>query len=65
MSWYLSNNNFCSCAWQHLIQDQEAVTKEMKEEMDAHRRKVDLEDQRVQRLIEINREEIQKAHTVR
>ncbi|NXA67885.1 TBC31 protein, partial [Mohoua ochrocephala] len=49
---------------QHLIQDQEAVTKEMKEEMDAHRRKVDLEDQRVQRLIEINREEIQKAHAV-
>ncbi|KAM4794440.1 TBC1 domain family member 31 isoform 3-T3 [Cyanocitta cristata] len=49
---------------QHLIQDQEAVTKEMKEEVDAHRRKVDLEDQRVQRLIEINREEIQKAHTV-
>ncbi|NXY04526.1 TBC31 protein, partial [Pteruthius melanotis] len=49
---------------QHLIQDQEAVTKEMKEEVDAHRRKVDLEDQRVQRLIEINREEIQKAHAV-
>ncbi|XP_039406081.1 TBC1 domain family member 31 isoform X3 [Corvus cornix cornix] len=49
---------------QHLIQDQEAVTKEMKEEVDAHRRKVDLEDQRVQRLIEINKEEIQKAHAV-
>ncbi|KAL9868887.1 TBC1 domain family member 31 isoform 3-T3 [Geothlypis trichas] len=46
----------------HLIKDQEAVTKEMKEEVEAHRRKVDLEDQHVQRLIEI--EEIQKAQTV-
>ncbi|XP_033368324.1 TBC1 domain family member 31 isoform X6 [Parus major] len=49
---------------QHLIKDQEGVTKEMKEEVEAHRRKVDLEDQRVQRLIEIDREETQKAHTV-
>ncbi|NWV72048.1 TBC31 protein, partial [Malurus elegans] len=49
---------------QHLIKDQEAVRKEMKEEVDAHRRKVDLEDQRVQRLIEIDRQEIQKAHAV-
>ncbi|CAN8183730.1 unnamed protein product [Coccothraustes coccothraustes] len=49
---------------QHLIKDQEAVTKEMKEEVETHRRKVDLEDQRVQRLIEIDKEEIQKAHTV-
>ncbi|NXQ40950.1 TBC31 protein, partial [Catharus fuscescens] len=49
---------------QHIIKDQEAVTKEVKEEVEAHRRKVDLEDQRVQRLIEINREEIQKARTV-
>ncbi|NXO83392.1 TBC31 protein, partial [Sitta europaea] len=49
---------------QHLMKDQEAVTKEMKEEVEAHRRKVDLEDQYVQRLIEIDREEIQKAHTV-
>ncbi|XP_030090360.1 TBC1 domain family member 31 isoform X5 [Serinus canaria] len=48
---------------QHLIKDQEAVTKEMKEEVEARRRKVDLEDQRVQRLIEIDKE-IQKAHTV-
>ncbi|NWY92006.1 TBC31 protein, partial [Loxia curvirostra] len=48
---------------QHLIKDQEAVTKEMKEEVEACRRKVDLEDQRVQRLIEIDKE-IQKAHTV-
>ncbi|NWW81661.1 TBC31 protein, partial [Climacteris rufus] len=49
---------------QHLIKDQEAVTKEMKEEVDAHRRKVDLEDHRVLRLIEIDREEIQKAQIV-
>ncbi|XP_037985659.1 TBC1 domain family member 31 isoform X2 [Motacilla alba alba] len=49
---------------QHLIKDQEAVTKEMKEEVEAHQRKVDLEDQRVRRLIEIDKEEIQKAHTV-
>ncbi|NXK37038.1 TBC31 protein, partial [Piprites chloris] len=49
---------------QHLIKDQEAVTKEMKEKVDAHQRKVDLEDQRVQRLMEIDREENQKAQTV-
>ncbi|NXU02807.1 TBC31 protein, partial [Buphagus erythrorhynchus] len=49
---------------QHIIKDQEAVTKEMKEEVETHRRKVDLEDQHVQRLIEIDREEIQKALTV-
>ncbi|NWZ91701.1 TBC31 protein, partial [Nesospiza acunhae] len=49
---------------QHLIKDQEAVRKEMKEEVEAHRRKVDLEGQRVQRLIEIDKEEIQKAQTV-
>ncbi|XP_064251931.1 TBC1 domain family member 31 isoform X4 [Passer domesticus] len=48
---------------QHLIKDQEVVTKEMKEEMEAHRRKMDLEDQRVQRLTEIDKE-IQKLHTV-
>ncbi|KAF1409720.1 TBC1 domain family member 31, partial [Spheniscus humboldti] len=49
---------------QHLIKDQEAVTKEMKEEVDAHRRRVDLEDHLVQRLMEIDREEKQKAHRV-
>ncbi|NWT25628.1 TBC31 protein, partial [Cardinalis cardinalis] len=49
---------------QHLIKDQEAVTKETKEEVEAHRGKVDLEDQRVQRLIEIDKEEIQIAQTV-
>ncbi|NXG89331.1 TBC31 protein, partial [Stercorarius parasiticus] len=49
---------------QHLIKDQEAVTKEMREEVDACRRKVDLEDHLVQRLMEIDREEKQKAQTV-
>ncbi|NXF02482.1 TBC31 protein, partial [Smithornis capensis] len=49
---------------QHLIKDQEAVTKEMKEKVDAHQRKVDLEDHRVQRLLEIDREENQKAQIV-
>uniref|UniRef100_A0A8C8AQR0 TBC1 domain family member 31 n=1 Tax=Otus sunia TaxID=257818 RepID=A0A8C8AQR0_9STRI len=49
---------------QHLIKDQEAVRKEMKEEVDAHRRKVDLEDHLVQRLMEIEREEKQKAQIV-
>ncbi|XP_074743417.1 TBC1 domain family member 31 isoform X3 [Strix uralensis] len=49
---------------QHLIKDQEAVTKEMKEEVDAHQRKVDLEDHLVQRLMEIEREEKQKAQIV-
>ncbi|XP_027747482.1 TBC1 domain family member 31 isoform X2 [Empidonax traillii] len=49
---------------QHLIKDQEAVTKEIKEKVDAHQRKVDLEDHRVQRLMEIDREENQKAQTV-
>uniref|UniRef100_A0A8C3JQC5 TBC1 domain family member 31 n=1 Tax=Calidris pygmaea TaxID=425635 RepID=A0A8C3JQC5_9CHAR len=50
---------------QHLIKDQEAVTKEMKEEVDACRRKVDLEDHLVQRWMEVDREEKQKAQKVR
>ncbi|KFV04636.1 TBC1 domain family member 31, partial [Pterocles gutturalis] len=49
---------------QHVIKDQEAVTKEMKEVLDAHRRTVDLEDRLVQRLMEIDREEKQKAQIV-
>ncbi|NWU84102.1 TBC31 protein, partial [Onychorhynchus coronatus] len=49
---------------QHLIKNQEAAAKEMKEKVDAHQRKVDLEDHRVQRLMEIDREENQKAQTV-
>ncbi|NXK23138.1 TBC31 protein, partial [Arenaria interpres] len=49
---------------QHLIKDQEAVTKEMKEEVDACRRKVDLEDHLVQRWMEVDREEKQKAQKV-
>ncbi|XP_030122488.2 TBC1 domain family member 31 isoform X7 [Taeniopygia guttata] len=49
-------------ARKHLIKNQEAVTKEMKDEVEAHQRKVDLKG--VQRLTEIDKEEIQKAHTV-
>ncbi|KFQ31900.1 TBC1 domain family member 31, partial [Mesitornis unicolor] len=49
---------------QHLIKDQEAVTKEMKEEVDARRRQVDLQDHLVQTLVEIDREESQKAQIV-
>ncbi|XP_068014720.1 TBC1 domain family member 31 isoform X2 [Melanerpes formicivorus] len=49
---------------QHLIKDQEAVTREIKEEVDAHQRKVDLEDRLLQRLMEIEKEERQKAQTV-
>ncbi|NXI38719.1 TBC31 protein, partial [Galbula dea] len=49
---------------QRLIKDQEAVTREMKEEVDAHQRKVDLEDHLVQRLVEIDREKNQKAQMV-
>uniref|UniRef100_A0A8C3JUH8 TBC1 domain family member 31 n=1 Tax=Calidris pygmaea TaxID=425635 RepID=A0A8C3JUH8_9CHAR len=41
--------------------NQEAVTKEMKEEVDACRRKVDLEDHLVQRWMEVDREEKQKV----
>ncbi|XP_064010298.1 TBC1 domain family member 31 isoform X2 [Pogoniulus pusillus] len=49
---------------QRLIKDQEAVTKEIKEEVDAHQRRVDLEDHLVQRLMDIEREEKQKAQIV-
>ncbi|KFQ79499.1 TBC1 domain family member 31, partial [Phaethon lepturus] len=49
---------------QHLIKDQEAITKEMQEEVDACRRKVDLEDHLVQRLMEVEGEEKRKAQIV-
>ncbi|NXT37141.1 TBC31 protein, partial [Pelecanoides urinatrix] len=49
---------------QHLIKDQEALTKEMKEEVDARQRRLDLEDHLVYRLMEIDREEKQKADIV-
>ncbi|XP_040402952.1 TBC1 domain family member 31 isoform X1 [Cygnus olor] len=49
---------------QHLIKDQESSTREMKEEIDASRRKADLEDHVVQRLMETDREEKQKAQMV-
>ncbi|KAM9387323.1 TBC1 domain family member 31 [Phaethornis superciliosus] len=48
---------------QHQIKDQEAVTKEMKEEVDACRRKMDLEDH-IQRLMEKDREGKQKSQIV-
>ncbi|NXX87654.1 TBC31 protein, partial [Centropus bengalensis] len=49
---------------QHLIKNQEAVTKKMKEEVDAHQRRVDLEKQVLQSLMEVDREEQQKAQLV-
>ncbi|NXG46157.1 TBC31 protein, partial [Psilopogon haemacephalus] len=49
---------------QRLIKDQEAVTKEIKGEVDAHQRRVDLEDHLVQRLMDVEREEKQKAQIV-
>ncbi|KAM4685127.1 TBC1 domain family member 31 isoform 3-T3 [Amazona ochrocephala] len=49
---------------QHLIKDQETAKKEMKEEVDAHRRKVDLEDHLVQRLMKIHKEDKQKPQIV-
>ncbi|KAI6075221.1 TBC1 domain family member 31 [Aix galericulata] len=49
---------------QHLIKDQESSAQEMKEEIDASRRKADLEDHVVQRLMETDREEKQKAQMV-
>uniref|UniRef100_A0A8V0YBG5 TBC1 domain family member 31 n=1 Tax=Gallus gallus TaxID=9031 RepID=A0A8V0YBG5_CHICK len=49
---------------QRLIKDQEAITQEMREEMDERQRKADLEDHIVQRWIETDREERQKAQMV-
>ncbi|XP_067146301.1 TBC1 domain family member 31 isoform X4 [Apteryx mantelli] len=46
---------------QHLIKDQETVMQEMKGEIDTSRRKADLEDHLVQKLMEVDREEKQKA----
>ncbi|XP_019383664.1 PREDICTED: TBC1 domain family member 31 [Gavialis gangeticus] len=46
---------------QQLVKDQETVMQEVKGELDTNRRKADLEDHLVQRLIEIDREEKQKA----
>ncbi|XP_066846805.1 TBC1 domain family member 31 isoform X5 [Anser cygnoides] len=50
---------------QHLIKDQESSTQEMKEDIDASRRKADLEDHVVQRLVETDREEKQKAQMLK
>ncbi|XP_067146300.1 TBC1 domain family member 31 isoform X3 [Apteryx mantelli] len=49
---------------QHLIKDQETVMQEMKGEIDTSRRKADLEDHLVQKLMEVDREEKQKARMV-
>ncbi|XP_025965905.2 TBC1 domain family member 31 isoform X2 [Dromaius novaehollandiae] len=46
---------------QHLIEDQETVMQEMKGERDTSRRKADLEDRLVQKLVEVDQEEKQKA----
>ncbi|XP_068789301.1 TBC1 domain family member 31 isoform X2 [Struthio camelus] len=49
---------------QHLIKDQETVMQEMKGEIDTSRRKADLEDHLVQKWMEVDREEKQKARMV-
>ncbi|OXB82954.1 UNVERIFIED_CONTAM: hypothetical protein H355_009864 [Colinus virginianus] len=49
---------------QRLIKDHEEVTREMREEIDDRQRKADLEDHIVQRWIETDREERQKAQMV-
>uniref|UniRef100_A0A8C9F3G9 TBC1 domain family member 31 n=1 Tax=Pavo cristatus TaxID=9049 RepID=A0A8C9F3G9_PAVCR len=49
---------------QHLIKDQETITQEMREEINDRQRKADLEDHIVQRWIETDREERQKAQMV-
>uniref|UniRef100_A0A8C2SZW3 TBC1 domain family member 31 n=1 Tax=Coturnix japonica TaxID=93934 RepID=A0A8C2SZW3_COTJA len=49
---------------QRLIKDQERITQEMREETDDRQRKADLEDHIVQRWIETDREERQKAQLV-
>uniref|UniRef100_A0A8C3I719 TBC1 domain family member 31 n=1 Tax=Chrysemys picta bellii TaxID=8478 RepID=A0A8C3I719_CHRPI len=46
---------------QQLVKDQETVTQEVKGEIDASRRRADLEEHLVQRLIEIDRDEDHKA----
>ncbi|XP_031408774.1 TBC1 domain family member 31 isoform X2 [Meleagris gallopavo] len=49
---------------QRLIKDQETITQEMREEKDDRQRKADLEDHIVQRWVETDREERQKAQMV-
>ncbi|CAK7289336.1 TBC1 domain family member 31 [Vulpes lagopus] len=47
---------------QNLIRNQEAVAKEMREDTDAHRRKVDLEEHMFHKLIETGQTQNQKTH---
>nr|XP_014436296.1 TBC1 domain family member 31 isoform X3 [Pelodiscus sinensis] len=49
---------------QQLVKDQEAVTQEVKGEIDASQRRADLEEHLVQRLIEIDRDEDRKAQVL-
>ncbi|XP_053874879.1 TBC1 domain family member 31 isoform X4 [Malaclemys terrapin pileata] len=49
---------------QQLVKDQETVTQEVKGEIDASRRRADLEEHLVQRLIEIDRDEDRKAQVL-
>ncbi|NXA40513.1 TBC31 protein, partial [Eudromia elegans] len=49
---------------QHLIKDQETIMQEVKGEIDTSRRKADLEDHLVQKLVEVDLEEKQKAQMV-
>lgn len=51
--------------WQRLTKDRETITQEMREERDDRQRKADLEDHIVQRWVETDREERQKAQMVR
>ncbi|XP_007070938.2 TBC1 domain family member 31 isoform X2 [Chelonia mydas] len=49
---------------QQLVKDQETVTQEVKGEIDASRRRADLEEHLVQRLIEVNQDEDRKAQVL-
>ncbi|XP_029769942.1 TBC1 domain family member 31 isoform X4 [Terrapene carolina triunguis] len=49
---------------QQLVKDQETVTQEVKGEIDASRRRADLEEHLVQKLIEIDRDEDRKAQVL-
>ncbi|XP_030409634.1 TBC1 domain family member 31 isoform X4 [Gopherus evgoodei] len=49
---------------QQLVKNQETVTQEVKGEIDASRRRADLEEHLVQRLIEIDRDEDRKAQVL-
>lgn len=50
---------------QNLTTNQEAVAKEIREDVDAHRRKVDLEDHMFHKLIETDQSQCRKAQQVK